>query len=253
MPNNSPEQIRKKLYEEYEDSLFKLVMHDVAEKEGRLFLEEKEKLKNDPEYLPSQAAVQKFSRQLDAQLRKPRVYAGSLLIWQALNKAAIAMLIVLVILGSTVVTVEAVRVRALNFLMDIQQEYTSFQLKDSSDAEGGSVTIDWPRSYIPTYIPEGYEIVNARKDKQSSFIEFQNPKGESITYMELMQEIKPHLDTENASEIETVSINGFEGTLVMKESSVTLIWAMDDRMFMIRGQIDKDTAVRIAEGVKYIE
>jgi len=51
MPNNSPEQTRKKLYEAYEDSLFQLVMHDAAEKEGRLFLEEKEKLKNDPECL----------------------------------------------------------------------------------------------------------------------------------------------------------------------------------------------------------
>ncbi len=253
MPNNSPEQIRKKLYEEYEESLFKLVMHDVAEKEGRLFLEEKEILKNDPEYLPSQAEVQKFSRQLDAQLRKPKVYARKRRIWQTLNKVAIAMLIVLVILGATVMTVEAFRVRALNFLMDIQQEYTSFQLRDSSVLEGGSATIDWHQSYIPTYIPDGYEIYTARKDERSRVIEFQNPQGESITYMELMQGSKPHLDTENASDLQAVSINGFEGTLVAKKSLVTLIWVMNDRMFIIRGQIDKNTAIKIAEGVKYIE
>lgn len=253
MPNNSPEQIRKKLYEEYEESLFKLVMHDVAEKEGRLFLEEKEKLKNDLEYLPSQAAVQKFSRQLDAQLRKPKVYARKRHIWQALNKVAIAMLIVLVILGATVMTVEAVRVRALNFLMDIQQEYTSFQMKDSSGSKGGGATIDWRQSYIPTYIPDGYEISAARKDERSRVIEFHNPQGASITYMELMQGSKPHLDTENASDLETVSINGFEGTLVAKGFSVTLIWAMNDSMFIISGQIGKDTAVQIAEGVKYVE
>ena len=53
MPNNSPEQIQKKLYEEYEDSLFKLVMHNAAAKEGQLFLEEKAKLKNDLEFQPS--------------------------------------------------------------------------------------------------------------------------------------------------------------------------------------------------------
>jgi hypothetical protein len=253
LPNNSPEQIRKKLYEEYEESLFKLVMHDVAEKEGRLFLEEKDKLKNDPEYLPSQAEVQKFSRQLDAQLRKPKVYARRRRIWQALNKVAIAILIVLVILGATVVTVEAVRVRAMNFLMDIQQEYTSFQLKDNSGSEGGSVTIDWHQSYIPTYIPDGYEISTARKEERSRIIEFQNPQGESITYMELMQGSKPHLDTENASDLDTVSINGREGTLVAKGSSVTLIWAMNDSMFIVRGQIDKNTAVKMAEGVKYID
>ena len=115
-------------------------MHDVAEKEGQLFLEEKEKLKNDPEFLPSQAAVQKFSQQLDAHLKKPKAYARRRRIWQALNRVAVAMLIVLVILCTTVVTVQAVRVRVLNFLMDIQQEYTSFQLKDSG--KGGSTTID---------------------------------------------------------------------------------------------------------------
>ena len=38
-----------------------------------------------------------------------------------------------------------------------------------------------------------------------------------------------------------------------KNSLVTIIWAMDDRMFMIQGQIEKDMAVKMAEGVKYID
>jgi len=96
MPNNSPEQIRRKLYEEYEDSLFKLVMHDVAEKEGQLFLDEKDKLKNDPEYLPSREAVQKFSRQMDGYLKKSKAYTKNRRILAVLNKAAVAMLIALV-------------------------------------------------------------------------------------------------------------------------------------------------------------
>ena len=252
MPNNSPEQIRKKLYEEYEDSLFKLVMHDVAEKEGRLFLEEKEKLKNDPEYLPSQAAV-KFSRQLDAQLRKPKVYARKRRIWQALNKVAIAMLIVLVILGATVMTVEAVRVRALNFLMDIQQEYTSFQLKDSSGiSEGENPIVDWRQAYVPTYIPEGYEVSATSQNDNYKKIEFKNSQGTLINYMELSLDHQPTVDTENASVFETITINGHEGALVVKNSLVTIIWAMEDRMFMIRGEIEKDMVIKIAEGVKYL-
>ena len=253
MPNNSPEQIRKKLYEEYEESLFKLVMHDVAEKEGRLFLEEKEKLMNDPEYLPSQAAVQRFSRQLEVQLKKPQVYARRLHIWQALNKVAIAMLIALVILGAAVMTVEAVRGRVLNFLVDIQQEYTSFQLKDSSNLENTITTINWHQSYVPTYVPDGYEVHAVTIDTRSRLIEFQNSQGESFTYMEVKQGNKPHLDTENASELDTVSINGHEGTVIVKDSLVTVIWAMNDRILMIRGQISKGTAVKIAQGVKYVE
>lgn len=253
MPNNNPENTRRKLYEAYEDSLFQLVMHDAAEKEGRLLLEEKEKLKKDPEFIPSQDALRNFGKQLDTRRKKTQSYAGKQRLWQALNKAAIALLIMLVILGATVVSVQAVRVKVLNFLMDIQQEYTSFQMKDSSGSKGGGATIDWHQAYIPTYIPDGYEISTARKDERSRVIEFQNPQGASITYMELMQGSKPHVDTENASDLETVSINGFEGTLVAKGSSVTLIWAMNDSMFIISGQIGKDTAVQIAEGVKYVE
>ncbi len=237
-----------------EDSLFKLVMYDASEKEGQLFLEEKEKLKNDPEFLPSPTTVQKFSQQLDAQLKKAKAYARRRRIWQALNKAAIAMLIMLAILGTTVVTVEAVRVRMLNFLMDIQQEYTSFQLQDSNNgSEGGSTTIDWHQAYSPTYIPDGYEVYDGTKNERSRIIEFQNHQGASITYMELSEGNKPALDTENASVFETVGINGHKGTIVVKNSLATVIWAMNDRMFIIRGQIGKDTAVKMAEGVKYIE
>lgn len=76
MPNNSPDQIRKKLFEEYEDSLFKLVMHDAAEKEGKLFLEEKEKLKNNPEFASSKETIQKFSLQVDTRLKKAKTYSA---------------------------------------------------------------------------------------------------------------------------------------------------------------------------------
>lgn len=254
MTNNSPKQIRKKLYEEYEDSLFKLVMHDVAEKEGQLFLEEKEKLKNDLAVLPSQMAVQKFSRQLDTHLKKSQAYDRRRRIWQALNRAAVALLIVIVIFFTTVATVEAVRVKVLNFIMGIQKQYTSFQLKESSSgSEGGSAMIDWCRAYVPTYIPDEYEVNTVSDGKLLKTIEFKNPQGSFITYTELSEGTKPALDTENASVFEAVSVNGHEGTLVVKNSLVTIIWAMQDRMFMIRGEIEKDMAVKMAEGVKYID
>ncbi len=254
MPNNSPEQIRKKLYEEYEDSLFKLVMHDAAEKEGQLFLEEKEKLKNDSEFLPSQEAIQKFSRQLDAHLKKPKAYARRQRILTALNRAAVAMLVILVLLCTTVATVQAVRVRVLNFLTDIQQEYTSFELQNNDNvSNGSSTTVDWHSAYVPTYIPPEYEVSASSNGELLRRIEFKNQQGSLITYMELSEGNKPALDTENVSVFETVSINGQEGTLVVKDSLVTIIWEMNARMFMIRGQTDKDTAVKMAEGVKYID
>lgn len=251
MPNKRSEQIRKKLYEEYEDSLFKLITHEVAAKEGQLFLEEKAKLKNNSEYQFSTAAFHKFSKQLDTHLKKQQVYARKKRILSTINKAAVAMVIMLFILGSVVMTVEAVRIRLLNFVMCVEPEYTSFALKDNEKSE--SAIVDWHKAYAPTFIPAGYKVNAVSTGQYANSIEFKDKQGLLITYMELSQDSKPQLDTENASTIETININGFEGKLIEKDSLVTIIWPMNDRMYIIRGQMKEETAVEIAKGVKYVE
>ncbi|MGS0764883.1 DUF4367 domain-containing protein [Syntrophomonas curvata] len=251
MPNNSPEQIQKKLYEEYEDSLFKLVMHNAAAKEGQLFLEEKAKLKNDLEFQPSPAAVRNFRHQLDIHLKKQQAYARKQRILNTINRVAVAMVIMLVLLGSVVMTVEAVRVRVLNFIMNVEPEYTSFELKGND--KSGSAIVDWHKAYVPTFIPAGYEVSGVSTGQFEKSIEFKNKQGLLITYMELSESSKPQLDTENASTIKTININGYEGKLIVKDSLVTVIWPMNDHMYIIRGQIKEETAVKIAEGVKYID
>ncbi|MCB8814712.1 DUF4367 domain-containing protein [Desulfosporosinus shakirovi] len=253
MPNNRPDQIRKKLFEEYEDSLFKLVMHDAAEREGKLFLEEKEKLKNDPEFAPSKEAIQKFSRQLDTRLKKSQTYATRQQMLKILNKAAVAILIMLVIMFTTVTSVQALRVKVLNYLKDIQQQYTSFELKENENSlNGENPVVNWTKDYVPTYIPDGYKATDISRSKIYNEIQFKNERGEFITYTELTEGNRPALDTENASVTKTVDINGHEGTLVEKNSVVTIIWEMNSRIFMIRAQINQDVAMKISEGVKYI-
>jgi len=250
MPNNNLRQIKKKLYEDYEDSLFKLVMYNAAVEEGQHFLQEKAKLKNDLEYQPSPAAVRKFSQQLDSHMRKKQFHIKKQCILKHINKAAIAMVIMFVILGSVVVTVEAVRIKALNFVMDVKPEYTSFALKDSD--KGESTIVDWHKAYVPTFIPPGYEVNAVSAGQYAKSIEFKNKQGLLITYMELSEGSKPQLDTENASTIKTINVNGHEGKLIVKGSLVTVIWPMNDHMYIIRGQMEEETALKIAEGVKYI-
>lgn len=253
MPNKNPEEIRKKLYEDYEDSLFKLVMHDVAEKEGRAFLEEKEKLKNNPEYTPSEEAVQRFSARLDVILNKKKAYAKKQRVLKVLRRSAVAALIVIVLLATTVASVEALRIRVLNFLMEIKPEYTSFQIKEGDNASGsGSPVVGWSKAYVPTYIPEGYKVSNSSNNAAYKRIIFENQEGLSIIYREINDVTTFNLDTENASVVKETSINGHKGTLAVKNSLVSVVWEMDGHVFTVQASTDEDTAVKIAEGVKFI-
>lgn len=70
MANDSQEQTRKKLYEDYEESLFRLFLDKAAEKEGKGYLEEMERLKNNQESMPSKEVFDKFSRLLDSHFGK---------------------------------------------------------------------------------------------------------------------------------------------------------------------------------------
>lgn len=56
-----------------------------------------------------------------------------------------------------------------------------------------------------------------------------------ITYMELSEGNNPAVDTENASVFKPISINGHEGTLVVKNSMVTIGFIMK--------KIDKQTYI----------
>ena len=69
-------QTRKELLEQYEDSLLRLVMHDVAEQDGQIFLDESKALKDSLESRPSPEALERFTRGLDAELKKQRSQIG---------------------------------------------------------------------------------------------------------------------------------------------------------------------------------
>ncbi|KUO66016.1 MAG: hypothetical protein APF84_00265 [Gracilibacter sp. BRH_c7a] len=222
-------------------------------------LAEKEKLNNDPEAAPSVESVRRFSRQLNARINKNKALAARQRLLKILNRSAIAMLAVIVILGTTVASVEAVKVRVLNLWLEIKPEYTSFQLTDSgsnSDREGPDSTsppVSWTKAHVPTYIPDGYTVNRVIDHEFYKKIIFENEQGLFIFYSELGEGSNAAVDTENADVFETISINGHQGTLIEKNALVTIVWAMDNRMFIVQSQTSAETALKIAEGVKYVE
>jgi len=254
MPNKDTKPHREKLLEEYEDSLFKLAMYDLAAEEGKLLLEENKKLKNDPDFQPSEAAYQKFAEQLDIHLKKKEAYITRQNKPKLLSKFAIVASIAVILLFTTVASVEAVRLKVLNFLVDVRQEYTSFSLKESeNNSYSETPAVNWSKSYVPTYIPDGYEVSSTTYNEQVKKIIFKDQEGSLIIYTLLNEATNPGVDTENASLLKTININGHEGTLIIKNSIVTIVWVIDGNLFVLQTETSEDTAIKIAEGVEYID
>ena len=69
MTDNKNEEL-KKLNEAYEDGLFRLVMNDVAEIEGKTLIEENNQLRINSEDMPSEETIDRFTKLLDSHIQK---------------------------------------------------------------------------------------------------------------------------------------------------------------------------------------
>jgi len=147
-------------------------------------------------------------------------------------------------------------VKVLNLWLDIQPEYTSFELKDADgNPPGGGTSAEWTDAYAPTYIPEGYRIEKTHAGetyKRIFFVSEQN-ENSTIMYMDTGASSKTAIDTENAV-MKTVQINGRDGTLIVKKPMVAVVWDMDNHMFTVLAQeCSEEEVLKIAEGVQLIK
>lgn len=242
---------KEEIQRDYEDALMRLVMHEEVELEGQRILKEKEEL--DPSDLPTEAGFRKFEQQLDAYFKQQQRQNRKKRASSVIRKITAVIAVGIAVFLTAMTTVQAFRVRLSNLWLDVKPEYTTFRLKDSSANNGGnSLVINWTNAYTPTFIPDGYEVSAMSIGQLHREISYVSDAS-YIYYTELDKSSGSTIDTENADHVETVDINGHEGALVVKNEWVTVMWAMDERLFRIRVQTDIDTAIKIAEGVRYVK
>lgn len=247
---NENSNLNEQLRAEYEHALFKLVMHDAAGKEGARLLAQDEDAASAVKYQPSPAALQRFEQQLDLKLQPAAKKRPQ---WKKANRIAVAVLIVVTLFFTAITTVQAFRLRVMSLWTEIKPQEAIFSLRENdSTTNSDNLVINWTKAYAPTFIPAGYETHNIEISKLLKEITYRQGDMQ-IKYMEILDSRNLTVNTENASRIETVDINGINGMLVASEGLVTIVWNIEERMFLIQTQTDIDTALQIAQGVKYIE
>ncbi len=254
MRSNNNDEI-KTLYDKYEDGMFRLVMNNVAEKEGKILFGENEMLKSDPESIPSQEDIKKFSHLLDSHFKKVKRRNNTPRFSKIINRAAVAALVIIITFSVTIVTVQAFRVQVLNFLISVESKYTSYQLSgnNGNDKNKAGLTVSWTNAYVPTYVPEDYEVTSISSSDSLKKIIFTNKKDEAlyIIYCEYTSSNSIAVDTENASLVKKVKVNDEDGILSSKDNIITVAWKIDEHLFTIQGSLSTDEAVKLAESVKY--
>lgn len=157
--------------------------------------------------------------------------------------AAAVLLVFFIGITTAVATVHAVRIRVLEFLINMEDQYAELSLIEKDD-----ITLDVPnewkgRVYL-SYIPEGFKLSHVGKEGYKVF--YEDGKGHTITFTEYNADFEVNMDVEN-SEIRHIDIKGETALMATKDGTSLITWANYDRFYLLRVDSSPEDAERIAQ------
>lgn len=236
------------LYEQYNDALFRLLMHSVAQHQGQQYQEENQALKAQ-EGGPSETAKHRCLRTISRQVRRGHARAAARTASRFLSKAAVVMLLVISCLTAAFAVSPVFRSDALRWAVATFGDHAEYRFNQT---EGGvqyqGIEVGW--------LPEGYELVESRTANRMTsqlYIELSDGLEQSvkIQVMNFSDAGIFKVDTE-ADQVYQVSVQNTLATVIQREGSIQLTWMYPESncIVMLYGDnISTETALRIAQSI----
>lgn len=180
-----------------------------------------------------------------AQHIQPSVHRHSWTFPKGLRFLAVALLLMIVSVGSAFATVHMIQIGLLKLDVQTYQERTSYALQPSGETM--NVPAEWKGAFYPTYIPEGFVL----HDCMSKEAEYRTGNNETLTFSENAYGARISLDTENA-EISITQVNGIEATLIEKNGWAAVVWTANNRLFVIDMDGNAEEVLMVAASVTMI-
>lgn len=247
---NSTEQnssLSQSLYNELEGLKIRIAFAEIDEEELDEFEQD---LTSVSKYDYSDAAQKKalklIERKMNKQLRKQFVMKT---LPRTLQVVTISLLLFFIGLTTAIATVRPVRLRILDFIAQIEENYSTVSIIHNENDEI-YVPEGWGGEYYPLYVPEEFSL--ARVDNFFNMVHYTTTDNRVLEFCE-----SPDTEYRNNSIINIdyfdVEIGGCKGIASVTDNQVTIVWSIDDSYFTLYFIGDLNEAVRIAENVQRIK
>jgi hypothetical protein len=163
------------------------------------------------------------------------------------GKRLIAILAAVIMVFSMALSVSAVRESIYKFVSQVYQKYTQiFFSQTSSSSQTESLTF---KAYIPSYIPDGFQLVHQEKDDMV-MLEYEKGKDFVSYDQEPIENVSARINTEGVK-IENTKLNGMPAQYYSNKGIQNLIWYDDQYMYTVSSTLDRKIVFQIAESVPY--
>ena len=228
-----------------DETAFRQKILEAVEEEGEYYEKLNEQLKNDPEYQLTPEKLEAFEKRLRRARRNPfrAVRSCGPHTYRRLNKVAVILSALLVILIVGVVSVSSLRDYAINFLLGLNESHADIYRLPNG------ILVEQEAAQAPTLLPEGYNLFSLQSMNDSVVITYVDDNGGMLTFIQRFSDNSGTIDTEE-SEVKEVSVNGYDGRLSFGEDGIaTLVWKTEDYLFSLSSTDENTDLIPIAESV----
>lgn len=216
---------REILMAQYEDALFALLMDEVAEVEGEKALEENRHLKESGELVIPEEVSRRCQRVIARKTAEKDFKRLGKTFGKVITKVAVIALMGMLLFTTAFAASEDLRVKTLNFVMEVFDDRTEIKFVPEDMSLEGS------KSVVPEitaeWLPEGFELVNKECNEFSRWYEYAKPDSTAYISIHVLSMVDTNMmiDTENAN-TRTVKVQGVEALLVAKDDIKQLAWQL---------------------------
>lgn len=250
--NKSEYQDDQKLRAEYQKVLISKAMREIRDKEADSLLESSPEDQRYLEFLEAnrEKRMEKMMRRLRWISLKKQFFT---VVPRTMRFAVAALGILCIGLTTAFASSETFRVRVFSMFAEDHGQYTAIGLRED-EQKTFDVPNGWEGMYYPTYIPDGFEVINVENLSEQIFlISFENKNNEYLTFEEMTEDAESNIDTENA-QVYYTEIHGNTALVSVKADLTIVTWNEQNRMFsvIIDGEAEKD-ALKVAKSVTRIK
>lgn len=241
---------KETLYERYEDAFFALLMAEASELEGKALLEENKALLADPNAAVPERVTRRSLKTIGKNDREKKARRAAHGCVRILNRAAVVVAIVSLLLVGVFAASETARVKTLNYVIEHLDVGTAFLFGRQESA----LQLDTERIWVP----DGFSFAMTLEDSASITYFYENKAGDEI--MISTYDISTGsdqvaggliIDTEDA-EVTYPVIVDTEVMLSYKKGEYQAVWPVQEREMLIlvlTRNVDRENVLNIVESL----
>lgn len=156
---------------------------------------------------------------------------------------AVILIIFILVNSFLILTVQAYRTRAFKIITNIYNTFTSIIME--IDEEQLNET---PKFIQPSYIPDGFEIINEMQSDISRIIDYANGDRIIVYWQSIITSSEIGIDTEDA-EIQEIKIDKYSINYVFSKGMYNAYWFDNEYSYIITAEISFEELLKVIESI----